>query len=184
VVSNLSNHQVGEPPLVAFQQIFNQHIRSYRSRLEASSPSTDWGNALQTPMEEHEPGVQVFEEKWWEDLDLMKSKYQENGEHYIMRGFMIYSVHHIVFCLCLYSPCGRRLLLQFLSAYTVGRTPWTGDQPVARPLPTHRTTQTQNKCTHTSMSRVGFEPRFPVFERLKTVHALDRAATVIGAAWC
>jgi hypothetical protein len=26
---------------------------------------------------------------------------------------------------------------------TVGRTPWTGDQPVARQLPTHRTTQTQ-----------------------------------------
>jgi hypothetical protein len=29
----------------------------------------------------------------------------------------------------------------FLILYTVGRTPWTGDQPVARPLPTHRTTQ-------------------------------------------
>jgi hypothetical protein len=28
----------------------------------------------------------------------------------------------------------------FLILYTVGRTPWTGDQPVARPLPTHRTT--------------------------------------------
>jgi hypothetical protein len=30
------------------------------------------------------------------------------------------------------------------------------------------------------MLRVGFEPRIPVFERAKTVHALDRAATVIG----
>jgi hypothetical protein len=29
------------------------------------------------------------------------------------------------------------------------------------------------------MSRVGFEPAIPVFQRLKTVHALDRAATVI-----
>jgi hypothetical protein len=36
----------------------------------------------------------------------------------------------------------------FLILYTVGRTPWTRDQPVARPLPTHRTTQTQNKRTH------------------------------------
>jgi hypothetical protein len=35
----------------------------------------------------------------------------------------------------------------FLMLYTVGRTPWTGDQPSARALPTHRT-QTQNKCTH------------------------------------
>jgi hypothetical protein len=39
----------------------------------------------------------------------------------------------------------------FLIFYTVGRTPWMGDQPVARPLPTHRTTQTQNKRTQTSM---------------------------------
>jgi hypothetical protein len=29
--------------------------------------------------------------------------------------------------------------------YTDGRTPWTGDQLIARPLPKHRTTQTQNK---------------------------------------
>jgi hypothetical protein len=30
------------------------------------------------------------------------------------------------------------------------------------------------------MLGVGFEPTIPVFERAKTVHALDRAATVIG----
>lgn len=29
----------------------------------------------------------------------------------------------------------------FLILYTVGRNPWTGDQPGAWPLPTHRTTQ-------------------------------------------
>jgi hypothetical protein len=41
------------------------------------------------------------------------------------------------------------------------------------------------------MFRVEFEPTIPVFERAKTVHALDRAATVIGlrsvgvtVAWC
>jgi hypothetical protein len=32
----------------------------------------------------------------------------------------------------------------FLILYTVGRTPWTGDQLIARPLHTHRTTQTKN----------------------------------------
>jgi hypothetical protein len=68
----------------------------------------------------------------------------------------------------------------FLNVCTVGRTSWTGYQPVARPLPTHRRTQTQNKRTQTSMPRVGFEPKSPVFEREKMVHALDRAATVIG----
>jgi hypothetical protein len=30
------------------------------------------------------------------------------------------------------------------------------------------------------MRRVGFEPTTPVFERAKTVHVLDRAATVSG----
>jgi hypothetical protein len=30
------------------------------------------------------------------------------------------------------------------------------------------------------MRRVGFEPMIPVFEWVKTIHALDRAATVIG----
>jgi hypothetical protein len=31
------------------------------------------------------------------------------------------------------------------------------------------------------MPEVGFEPTTPVLERAKTVHALDRAATVIGS---
>jgi hypothetical protein len=39
----------------------------------------------------------------------------------------------------------------FLILYTVGKSPWMEDQPVARPLPTHRTTQTQNKRTQTFM---------------------------------
>jgi hypothetical protein len=40
-------------------------------------------------------------------------------------------------------------LLQFPNLFfTDGRTPLTSDQPVARPLPTHRTTQTQKKRTH------------------------------------
>jgi hypothetical protein len=81
----------------------------------------------------------------------------------------------------LYSPfLGPCLFFSFNLFYTDVRTPWTGDKPVARPLPTHRTTQTQNKCTRTYMPRVRFEPTIPVFEWTKTVHALDRAVTVIG----
>jgi Na+-transporting methylmalonyl-CoA/oxaloacetate decarboxylase gamma subunit len=60
----------------------------------------------------------------------------------------------------------------FLILYTVAMSAWTGNQPVARPTPT--------QGTNTSMPRVGFEPTIPAFERAKTVHALDRAATVIG----
>jgi hypothetical protein len=65
----------------------------------------------------------------------------------------------------------------FLILYAVGRTPLTGDQPVSRPLPTHRTTQTQNKRTQTHMPQVGYELTIPAFERAKTADALDRAAT-------
>jgi hypothetical protein len=55
-----------------------------------------------------------------------------------------------------------------------------GDQPVARPLHARRTAQMQNKLTQTSMPQVEFEPTIPLFEQPKSVHALDRAATVIG----
>jgi hypothetical protein len=55
-----------------------------------------------------------------------------------------------------------------------------GDQPVARPLPTRRTAQTQNKSRQTTIPLVGFEPTTPVFERAKMFHALDRAHFVIG----
>jgi hypothetical protein len=72
------------------------------------------------------------------------------------------------------------LYFSSLFFYTVGRTHWTGDQPVARSLPTHRTAQTQNERTQTSMPQVRFEPTTPVFERTKTVRALDLAANVIG----
>jgi hypothetical protein len=43
----------------------------------------------------------------------------------------------------------------------------------------HRTAQTQNKRTQTSMPQVEFEPTIALFERTKTFHALDGAATVI-----
>jgi hypothetical protein len=68
-------------------------------------------------------------------------------------------------------------LPQFFNIFnTDGRTRWTSDQPVSRPLPKHRPTQTQNKHTQTSMPWVGFKPTIPVFERAKTVHALDQCS--------
>jgi hypothetical protein len=92
-----------------------------------------------------------------------------------------YSTKFPSLLLWLYSPfLGHGRFISLFILYTVGRTLWTGDQPVAIPLPTHRTTQTQIKRTQTSMNGVGFEPTIPVLERAKTVHASDRAAIVIG----
>jgi hypothetical protein len=64
---------------------------------------------------------------------------------------IIYLSIYLSVYLWLYSPSGPWPLLQFLNLYPVGRTPWTGEQPVARPLPTHWTTQTQNKRIQISM---------------------------------
>jgi hypothetical protein len=79
------------------------------------------------------------------------------------------------------------LFSSVIISLTDGRISSTSDQPVARPLPKYMTTQTQNKRIHThkhthqtSVLRVGIEPTIPASERAKTVHALDRAATVIG----
>jgi hypothetical protein len=55
-----------------------------------------------------------------------------------------------------------------------------GDQPIARLLPTDRTAQTQNKYTQTSMHLGGFVTMIPACRLAKTVHTLDRAATMIG----
>jgi hypothetical protein len=85
------------------------------------------------------------------------------------------------------SICGSTALCWALAAisvswslYTVGRTPWTGDQPVARTLHAHRTAYKHRISTQTSMPWAEIEPTIPAFERAKTVHTLDCAAAVIG----
>jgi hypothetical protein len=50
---------------------------------------------------------------------------------------------HNTYSLWLNSPLRLDHLFSFLMLYAVGRTLWMGDQPVARPLPTHRKTQTE-----------------------------------------
>jgi hypothetical protein len=81
------------------------------------------------------------------------------------------------------APSGARRHLQnasfhfsFLILYTVGKTPWAGDQPAARPLPTLE--KTQIKRRQTSIPQAGFESTTPMFGCVKSVHASDSAATV------
>jgi hypothetical protein len=114
----------------------------------------------------------------WVGGELSLFKFSVSNIHSFIHSFILSFIHS---SMALQPFFGLWPLLQFRNlCYKGGRTPWTGDQPVARPLPTHRTTQTQNTCTQTSMPWVGFEPTIPSFERAKTVHALDGAATVIG----
>jgi hypothetical protein len=62
---------------------------------------------------------------------------------------------------------------------TFGRTPWAGDQSSAK-ASTYTGQHNTEKHRHISMTRPGFEPAIPVFERPKTVLALDRAAIETG----
>jgi hypothetical protein len=50
-----------------------------------------------------------------------------------------------------------------------------------RKATTYKQDNTENKLTQTSLLQMGFEHTVPAFERAKTVHALNRSATVIGA---
>jgi hypothetical protein len=102
--------------------------------------------------------------KYWEEcLDLRMKSWEE-----VVGNCILTEDHNLYACppayLWLLSPCGPWPIFGFFNLNTVGRTSWTGDQPFARPLPTQRTTQTQNKRIQTSMSRVGFEPTIPASE--------------------
>jgi hypothetical protein len=71
----------------------------------------------------------------------------------------------------------------FFGHFTDGRTPWTSDQLVARPLHKHRTTQTQNKHIHIQNIHVlcGIGTHDPGFRTSEeSIHPLDRSATVTG----
>jgi hypothetical protein len=52
-------------------------------------------------------------------------------------NFTIQSIIFIYLSMALQPLLGSWPLFSFLNFYTVIRTVWTGDQPVARPLPTH-----------------------------------------------
>jgi hypothetical protein len=60
-------------------------------------------------------------------------------------------------------PLLCRSLFFHFDHFTDGRTPWTSDQLVARPLPKHRTTQTQNKHIPIIYASCGIRTHDPGF---------------------
>jgi hypothetical protein len=84
-----------------------------------------------------------------------------------------YRAQHTI-SLRVYSP-----LLALGRTQSVGLLGW-GISP-SQGLYIHAEQHKESKRTQTSMPRVGCEPTTPVFERAKTVHALERAAAVIGS---
>jgi hypothetical protein len=83
----------------------------------------------------------------------------------------------------IYSPLlGPGLLFSFVIFFTQdGRTPWTGDQPVARPLPTQRTTQTEQTRarTHTHI-----HPLSGIWTHVPSVRASEDSSCLTPRGHC
>jgi hypothetical protein len=89
---------------------------------------------------------------------------------------IIIIINIIIIITTLQPLVGPLLFSSFLILYTVGGTPWTGDQPVARPLCTHRI-NTHNRDNN---ALNGIRTHDSSVRASKTVRALDPSATVIG----
>jgi hypothetical protein len=91
---------------------------------------------------------------------MMESSEVQVFEKYMQHqaGYIIYNTYMAIY---LYTPlvdvgCFFSFLIHTQLVGLLGMR----YQPLARPLPTHRTTQTQNKRAQTSMPRVGFKTFF------------------------
>jgi hypothetical protein len=86
----------------------------------------------------------------------------------------------IIIIMALQPFVGPSPLFQFLDPIHSGYDSLDGGSARRKASTFTKNNQTQNKRTKTSMPRVGFKLTIPASERAKTVHALHRAATVIG----
>jgi hypothetical protein len=82
------------------------------------------------------------------------------------------------FSLALQSSWALASDFQFRDTFTDGRIPWRSDQPLARPLPEHRTTQTQNKHIPNIHSLYGIRTHDPGFRASEDSTCHDRMSAV------
>jgi hypothetical protein len=90
----------------------------------------------------------------YSSLHLTRVKYSISSLSAVRKEIIIMGINSIYFIhQWLYSPLlGPDIFFSFvIFFYADGRTPWTSDQPVSRPLPTHKATQTQNIRKHTNI---------------------------------
>jgi hypothetical protein len=107
------------------------HLRS------SINETPNWFSRMK-PVKELAPWILIESGKFW------RISVEFEADDLVIAYILLARVHFFASNLWLYSPCGPWPLSQFLNLYKVGRALWTGDQSVARPLPTHRTTQTES----------------------------------------
>jgi hypothetical protein len=91
-------------------------------------------------------------------------------------------VKYVTYCLSIVPQpfVGPWPLFQFLDLFTQSVGPLGRGISSSQSRYLHTGQHKQNKRTQTSIPQVRFEPTIPVFDQTKTVHGLDRAATVNG----
>jgi hypothetical protein len=106
---------------------------------------------------------------------------------YLSIYLSIYLSTYLSICLSIYLSIYLSMALQpFVGPWPFFSVSWSFTQSVgllgrgiSPSQDRYWTERTRNKRTQTFMPQMGFEPMIPVFQRTKTVHALDCAATVI-----
>jgi hypothetical protein len=88
-----------------------------------------------------------------EEEDYIKFSHRESSKTYIIQNtccFIIIVVVVVFQGSGLLACSGFRVYFPetYECIWTVGRTPWTGDRPDSRPLPTHRKTKHRKTRTH------------------------------------
>jgi hypothetical protein len=106
-----------------------------------------------------------------------------NASRRLIHVFQNVALFLFFFTMALPAHSGPRPLIQFRNHFsqTAGLLGRVISPSRGRYLNTGQHKHRINAYTYqTSMLWVGFEPKIPVYEREKTVHALDRALTVSG----
>jgi hypothetical protein len=115
------------------------HTASYPMGTRVYSPDSKVAGVSSWPL----TFIKCWGQEWWNCTSTSQYVFMVWWTGTILPFILVYS------SMTLQPFVGPWPLLQFRNhSYTDGRTPWKSDYPVARPLPTHRATLTQNKRTH------------------------------------
>jgi hypothetical protein len=82
--------------------------------------------------------VKIYtKEKWWKDMDLIHLARDRNLRPAVVNTKMNLHTPNVSIYLstALHPFCWTSTFFSFLIFYTLSKTPWTGDQPVAWPRP-------------------------------------------------
>jgi hypothetical protein len=133
--------------------------------------------------EEQSLYIYMFVRFRWTVYVLNEKSVQHNEVQKCYATFTVICSFFIYSSIALQPLAGTWPFFSFVIFFTVGLLGRTISSSQGRYLHT-RQHKYRKMHTQTSMTCVGFEPTNPAFEWAKAVHALDRAAALIGTVIC